>query len=156
MASRYCLVFSCTPRPALISVLGRSGTNQVQPQLSLNGSRSAQNQSQTMRAIRKTVTFTSRPRRERCLPMKSGTGLSLLISMQIFFLCKNVPYRRFLGELTKQTKSKEVEERPELEIMAKNHHSGNKNLFSPSYMDDQTLYIRVFSGIQWSSDVICC
>ena len=27
--------------------------------------------------------------------------------------------------------------------MAKTPHSGNKNLFSPSYTDDQTLYIRV-------------
>ena len=70
--------------------------------------------------------------------------------------CKNVPYRRFLGKLTKYTKSKEVEETTELEIMAKTPHSGNKNLFSPSYVDDQTLCIRVFSGIQWSSDVICC
>ena len=88
LASRYSLVFSCTPRPALISVLRGSRTDQVLPQLSLNGSRSAQNQSQTMRAIRKTVTFTSRPRRERYLPMKSRTGLSLFISMEIKFFAK--------------------------------------------------------------------
>ena len=95
-----------------------------------------------MRAIRKTLT--SRPRRERCLPTKSRTGLSLLISMQIKKLQKRPPYRRFLGELTKLTRSKEVEERPELEIMAKTPYSCNKNLFSPSHIDDKTLYIRVF------------
>ena len=84
----------------------------------------------------------------------NGSFLAHQHTNKIF--CKNVPYRRFLGESTKLTESKEVEERPELEIMAKTPHSGNKILFSPSYTDDQTLYIRVFSGIQWSSDVICC
>ena len=54
------------------------------------------------------------------------------------------PYRRFLGEFTNQTTSKEVEETHELQIMAKTPYSGNKNIFSPSYIDDKTLYIRVF------------
>ena len=66
-------------------------------QLNLNGSRSAQNQSQTMRAIRKTVTFTSRPRRERRLAMKSRTGLSLLMSIQIKKKIQKRPLQAFFG-----------------------------------------------------------
>ena len=116
----------------------------MQTQLNLNGSRTAEKQSQMMRAIRRTVTFTSPPRRERCLLMKSRTGLSLLISMQMRKNAKTPSYRRFLGELTNETKSKEVEERLELEIMAKTPYSGNKNIFSPLYIDDKTFYIRVF------------
>ena len=71
-------------------------------------------------------------------------------------LQKRTHCRRFLGELTKQTTSKEVEERPELEIMEKTPYSGNKNYFHfRTYMIKHYTY-GYFSGIQWSSDVICC
>ena len=106
-----------------------------------------------MRVIRKTVTFYFLAREGKTFANEITKGSFLAHQHANNIFCKNVPYRRFLGELTK---SKEVEERPELEIMATTPHSGNKNLFSPSCIDDQTLYIRVFSGIQWSSDVICC
>ena len=63
-------------------------------------------------------------------------------------LQKRTHCRRFLGELTKQTTSKEVEERPELEIMAKTPYLGNKNYFHfRTYMIKHYTY-GYFSGIQ--------
>ena len=87
--------------------------------------------------------------------MKTRMGLSLLITMQIKKNTKAPLTNVVLGKLTKQTRSKEAEERPELEIMAKTRRSRNKNLFLASQKDHRRLFIRVFSGGRWSSDVIC-
>ena len=99
--------------------LSNRASEELNFQLDLACRRSTQNQTQTMRTVRKTVTFTSRLRRESCLLTKSRAGLSLLIPMQIKKYTKNAFYRRFLGELARLATNKEVEERSELEIMAK-------------------------------------
>ena len=69
---------------------------------------------------------------EKLIANENSNGSSLAHQHANKKILQNAPYRRFLGEITKLARSKEVQETSELEIIAKTLDSRNKNIFSAS------------------------